>query len=393
MNKNFFLFTGLNLVDKFLLYLLPLIPLYFFKDREYYNQIEFIYSISLFFYIFADGGIKNFYLSNFRHYKKESLFSGLIKKYINSILIFYFLLIPIIFFILFYRNEDLFLIALLVFFRTIFLIIINFNKIYYSVKQVQIKMFNITLLSSILTIVFLISMYYFNIKNNIFFFFLIQIVIVLIIFFLNIFNKEYLKYLKFISLIKKSLKFSWPLILNALFFFIIMHFAKIYSYTYLSSEDMTKISFLMRTLFVIQLFHGSFTNYYYFSVFKKKEKKINFNLLNKYICIMGLICVITFIFFEKFSSIMHLKYKIDLIFICIFFYFIFWCFGAYFEQYLNKFNNNKHIFIFSMISLCMYVVILLFSDFLIIDRLAIAMAVSGFIYLFLVLIRVFIIFK
>jgi multisubunit Na+/H+ antiporter MnhB subunit len=125
----------------------------------------------LFFYIFADGGIKNFYLSNFRHYKKESLFSGLIKKYINSILIFYFLLIPIIFFILFYRNEDLFLIALLVFFRTIFLIIINFNKIYYSVKQVQIKMFNITLLSSILTIVFLISMYYFNIKNNIFFFF------------------------------------------------------------------------------------------------------------------------------------------------------------------------------------------------------------------------------
>jgi len=214
-----------------------------------------------------------------------------------------------------------------------------------------------------------------------------------IIFFISFFRKKYLKYFQFISIFKKSLKFSWPLILNSLFFFIIMHFAKIYSFAYLSSEDMTKISFFMRTLFVIQLFHGTFTNYYYFSIFKNKEKSIHVDLLVKYIFGMALISIITFAFFEKFSYILHLKYKRDLIFICIFLYFIFWCFGSFFEQYLNKFNSNKHILIFSMMSLCSYVLILLFSDFAMLERLVIAMLFSSVLYLSLILIRVFFIIK
>jgi O-antigen/teichoic acid export membrane protein len=149
----------------------------------------------------------------------------------------------------------------------------------------------------------------------------------------------------------------------------------------------------MRTLFVIQLFHGIFTNYYYFSIFENKEKKINVDLLVKYILGMALISIITFAFFEKFSYILNLEYKIDLIFICIFLYFIFWCFGSFFEQYLNKFNSNKHILTLSMISLCIYVLILLFSDFAMIERLVIAMLFSSLIYLSLILIRVFFIIK
>ena len=49
MNKKFLFFTGINFIDKFLLYLLPLIPLYIFKDHQYYNLVEFVYSLSLFF--------------------------------------------------------------------------------------------------------------------------------------------------------------------------------------------------------------------------------------------------------------------------------------------------------------------------------------------------------
>jgi len=394
MNKKFLFFTGINFIDKFLLYLLPLIPLYIFKDHQYYNLVEFVYSLSLFFSIFADGGIKNFYLSNFRHYKNDNLFSSSIKKYINNLLIFYFTLMPFILCsIFFYKNENFLLIAFLVFFRTIFLVIINFNKTYYAIKQTQIKMFYITLLSSISTVFIFILIYFFNIKNNILYFFSIQIVIVSIIFFISFFRKKYLKYFQFVSIFKKSLKFSWPLILNSLFFFIIMHFAKIYSFAYLSSEDMTKISFFMRTLFVIQLFHGTFTNYYYFSIFKNKEKNIHVDLLVKYIFGMALISIITFAFFEKFSYILHLEYKRDLIFISIFLYFIFWCFGSFFEQYLNKFNSNKHILIFSMMSLCIYVLILLFSEFAMVERLAIAMLFSSVLYLSLILIRVFFIIK
>ena len=51
-NKKFFFFNILNLIDKFLIFLLPILPLLIFNDQLLYNEIEFIYSISLIIYIY-----------------------------------------------------------------------------------------------------------------------------------------------------------------------------------------------------------------------------------------------------------------------------------------------------------------------------------------------------
>ena len=60
INKKFIYFSFVNLLDKFLIFLLPLSILFFFNDKKLYN---IIYAASMIFYIFADNGIKNYSLA------------------------------------------------------------------------------------------------------------------------------------------------------------------------------------------------------------------------------------------------------------------------------------------------------------------------------------------
>ena len=88
LNKKFF-FNLLNLLIKFLIFLLPFFPLIFFDDKILYNDIEFIYSISLLIYIFTDGGIKNYSLSFYRSAKNKKIFLDENLKYVQTISIYY----------------------------------------------------------------------------------------------------------------------------------------------------------------------------------------------------------------------------------------------------------------------------------------------------------------
>ena len=57
-----------------------------------------------------------------------------------------------------------------------------------------------------------------------------------------------------------------------------MHFIKIYSYNYLSADEMTQISFILRFMLIIQIFHGGFTNYFYKNFFETKKKQFDFKI-------------------------------------------------------------------------------------------------------------------
>lgn len=74
LNKNFFLFNAFNSIDKFLVFIIPFLPLILFEDQLLYNKIEYIYSISLIIYIFTDAGIKNYSLVFFRRSTKKKNF-------------------------------------------------------------------------------------------------------------------------------------------------------------------------------------------------------------------------------------------------------------------------------------------------------------------------------
>ena len=112
--------------------------------------------------------------------------------------------------------------------------------------------------------------------------------------------------------------FSYPLILNALIFLIIMHFIKIYSYNYLSSDQMTQISFILRFMLIIQIFHGAFTNYFYKNFFETKKKKFDLKILINYFFVLLPSSFVVLVSFPYIAVFFNLNFKIDLIFLLIF---------------------------------------------------------------------------
>ena len=59
-NPGLYNFTFLNVLDKFIAYITPLLLLHFLDDTNLYNTIEFIYSIALIINIFIDFGTRGY---------------------------------------------------------------------------------------------------------------------------------------------------------------------------------------------------------------------------------------------------------------------------------------------------------------------------------------------
>ncbi len=386
-NKKFFFFNILNLTDKFLIFLIPILPLIVFNDQLLYNEIEFVYSVSLILYIFTDGGIKNYSLSFYRtsNNKHHFLLSNI--KYINTLSIYYFfILFPLIgFFIYFAETKYIYLFIL---FRILLLINSNYFKVHFSLNNNQKYMLFLTLLISGLTFIYILFRYYLNLSLSIFDFFIFQILIMSLLIIYNFINKKFLSITNLFKIYKKSFIFSFPLILNALVFLIIMHFIKIYSYNYLSSDEMTQISFILRFMLIIQIFHGGFTNYFYKKFFETKFKKIDFKIFFYYILILISVSFLLLFSFPLVSSMLNLNFDINLVFLLIFGYTIIWCMAAFFEQYLNKFYKNKYILFYSLISLFFYILVIAFFEYDIFIRMCFAMIISVSVYFVLILAKV-----
>ena len=246
-DKKFLIFNILNILDKFLIFFIPLIPLLFLQDKSLYNQIEYIYSISLIIYIFCDGGIKNFSLVFYRTSENKKKFLDNNYKFVNTISIYYFCFIIIFILCLTYINEYKAL-YIFILFRVLLLININYHKIHFSLKNKQKNILYLSLLVSISTVGYLILRFYFFENIKIFDYFLFNIIILSLFLIYNVSKKYLLGFKKILKIFKKSLSFSYPLLLNALIFLFIMHFVKIYSYNYLSENEMTQISFVTRVM-------------------------------------------------------------------------------------------------------------------------------------------------
>ena len=386
-NKKFFFFNVLNLIDKFLIFLLPLLPLILFEDQLLYNEIELIYSVCLIIYIFTDGGIKNYSLSFYRNSndKKNFLISNI--KYINTLSIYYLcIFFPLIGFFIYFTDAN--FIYLFILFRILLLINSNYFKVHFSLNNKQQYMLVLTLLISIFTLAYVFLRFFLTGSFSIFDFFIFQILIMFVLIIYNFINKNFLSINKLFNIFKKSISFSFPLILNALIFLIIMHFIKIYSYNYLSSDEMTEISFILRFMLIIQIFHGGFTNYFFKNFFETKVRKIDIKIFSYYILILIIVSFLVMISFPFVISLLNLNFSINLVFFLIFGYTIIWCIAAFFEQYLNKFYKNKYILLYSIISLFFYILILNFFKHEMFVRMCLAMIISVSVYFVLIMLKV-----
>ena len=152
---------------------------------------------------------------------------------------------------------------------------------------------------------------------------------------------------------------------------------------------MTKVSFILRFMLVIQIFHGAFTNYFYGNFFETKIRKFDLKILLNYALILITSSSVVIISYPYLLLFFNLNFQIDLIFILIFSYTVIWCISAFLEQYLNKFYLNKFILLYSLIALFFYILIIIyFKDIEILTRICLAMLSSALIYFVLIFFKV-----
>ena len=88
-NSGFYSFAFLNVLDKLVAYITPLLLLHFFNNNSLYNTIEFVYSIALIINIFIDFGTRGYMTYSFRFYKNKKDYTFSIIKLFNLLLIIY----------------------------------------------------------------------------------------------------------------------------------------------------------------------------------------------------------------------------------------------------------------------------------------------------------------
>ena len=155
-------------------------------------------------------------------------------------------------------------ILIFIFVRIIYLTIINFYKIYFRAKDKPSKIFIFSIPVSILTIVLMIWNFLFLSGNSLFIFFVFQILLILFYFLIKIknINKFKLNIKNYITILKKSFYFSYPLMLSILFYNFMLNYGKIYSFNFLSDEEMSFLSLVQRIFIILTFFHATYVSYF-----------------------------------------------------------------------------------------------------------------------------------
>ena len=362
-NLNFFKFSFFNFLEKFLAYISPLLIIKFIEDPILYNKIELIYSISIIINVFIDFGIKGHFVYSYRFYDSKKKHKDTYLKAYNILILYYLIFAGIIVFLLNLLNHNSLLIILLIFIRVFYLLIVNFYKFFFRFYYNINYFFLLTLPVNIVTILLIFFLEKFEINYIIIYFFLTQFILVFVyslFFIIKGYFKIRLK--NFLEVLLKSFNYYWPIILSSAVSIIIMNFGKIYSYYNLPESDMTKFSFIIRFLLMIQLFHATFSSYFLKKNYQENQRIINKNIILNYL--IGLIIVVLIVntLYPIFLVFFNASYSFDKVYFLLMLYIIFWCVSSYLEQFLGKFNKNLYLMYLQLISILIYFVPLVFLN-------------------------------
>ena len=143
---------------------------------------------------------------------------------------------------------------------------------------------------------------------------------------------------------------------------------------------MTKSSLFLRILMIIQLTHASFASFYLKKNFLEKKIKLNKKILFIYIRNISIVTLLVYLTCPIYLSYIKVNFKIDIIFVLMSMYIFFWCLASYLEQFLTKFDFNRSILKYYLMSVIIYFFVLLVTGTFNLFNISLAMFISSFLY-------------
>jgi len=383
-------FITLNIIEKSLIFLFPFFVLFISGNKALFNELEYAFSISTLLILFFDLGLTSQIFYGYKKSLQKDKF--LINREITYIfLLGIYSILSIITFLIFNLSS----ITILILSRTIYFLISNFYYSYFRLYNTPNTFFYISIPLQLLFYLAILFTNYFGIKIDLVPIFLTFSISIFFYFLFEISKLQNFSIKKMIMNIKESFLFSYPLIINFCLIALMNHFGKIYSFNYLSTEQMFDYSILQRIATIITLVHVSVYGFLVKQIYNSKNVEEQIEIFKKYF----LVIIISSIFLLISVPLINLlfNYNLSSKLLAIFIMgTVLRSLCTYFETYFNSNNQNKLLPFLTILAASIYFLIFFTFDEVNLNTIIITFFISSMINFFsimLVLIKRKILFK
>lgn len=377
---------ALSYLDKAVIFLLPIIVLFFFRDKTVYVSIEYIYSITIVLIPLIDVGLSTYFFYQYRNSDDHNKTVETFKKVFQRLyLVISFLGLFAILLNLFVFEYEKFIVFIV--FRILFVLVTTFLASYYRLINKPEKVVLITIVSNFISLSFLLFYFFFDYDFSLWLIFAGQILFSLFYFFKS-FNLVFLvkqstvSFNKIKTVLKGSVLFSWPTIIQIFLIMYITNYGKIHALTNMPIEDGVLLSLIQRFSMVIFLTHSSLLAYMVKSIYIEKNilginKKILFKYLGLLIMTMIIVMLISGIYLVYNYDQDNVQRPIFIATLIIVQTFMS-CVYAYLELNYGRENKNIIKLYLAIFGAVLFFSLLMFLKIDFLEKIAIAMFISTF---------------
>lgn len=359
-HKELLLYSSVNIIDKFLIFIIPLAALFLFKDKQLYNDIEYISSVSSILLIFLDLGMKNYLFYGYKISQKKHIYLRDARYYFNFLIQFYIILFSLLLlFKSFVTSEWVLLLFIII--RALYTLVIGFYAAYFRLIDKPSRIYVYSVSVSVLTILIMLGVFFMKIPMHLIIIYIVPF-LGISIFIFHFYNPvSSINYNRYFSLIKTALAYSYPIIINLIMMGFINQFGRIYAYNYLDTDSMFEISIIQRISMILLLIHASIMGFYAKKIFISLKFSDHRNILLQYTLMIIFFTILVFlgVWIYNLFAIIPLNLSILTLFLVGT---LLWCYTAYFELYFNRANINKYIPIITLFAFLTYLAIFSLSE-------------------------------
>lgn len=380
-NEGLLKYISLSYLDKAIVFIVPLLVLYLFNDKSIYITVEYIYSIVLILVPFLDIGLSGYF---YYYYREEANKRKAIQDIFNVFFIIYLvlfaisvLLIAIHYFVFPFEDYIIYVAS-----RCLFVVAFMFLSSYYRLINKPKKALYITMGSNIISLGVIVLYAVLGLKINLFIVFVGQILFCIYFFFKVIkkmIKKNRLKNKVLKNILKASIFFSWPTIIQVFLIMYVANFGKLMALDNLTVDETTLLALTQRYAMLTQLMHASIVAFIIKDIYLEKQKEINLNSFLKYLIflVLSTVVVVFIVYLNwKFKEVNIDPQRAILVSGLIIGYTILWCIYSYLETFFSRENKNIIKLYLAILNSVVFALIIYFSTSQFLEKIAFAMILS-----------------
>ena len=389
---------GLSYLDKAIIFLLPLLVLQIFKDQTEYVIIEYIYSATTVIIPLIDFGLSGYFYYAYRNSKNKDKtvldFKSAFQRLYLILSALCILIVAVNFFGFEFEKFIIFIVS-----RLLFILATTFFASYYRLINKPERVLYITLAANIFSLLFLFGFFFLESEFTLWLVFIGQIVFSVFYFIycmVNVFikTKHQYDFSQLIQIIKRSVIFSWPTILQVFLMMFIANYGKLSALSQMQINDATLLSVSQRFSMIIFLTHSSLWAFLVKDIYVQNDVlEINKKILIKYLTILTFtaigVSLVTFSYLFYTLTSEELQ-KPVLIVSLIIGHTFFSCIFAYLELHYGRENKNIIKLYLAIFGAAVFILLLTFLKINFLERIAIAMFISTLLSL---VVSIFVLYK